>query len=254
MRIPNTPAENRDYSLGYHIVRHRGLQTRYLYHEAVSTIRGIDVQIAPGLQVAYVMGVGDELPSAITQLGAEVRLLSEADLAGDLGQFDVILLGTRAYAVRKDLVTFNQRLLDYVYQGGNLIVLYNTPEFRPEKWAPFTAQLPDNPEEVSEENSPVAFPQPDHPVLSWPNKITEQDFRDWVEQRGSKFFSRWDEAYVPLVETHDRGQQPQMGGWLTARYGEGYYTYFAYALHRQTPYGVPGPFRILANLLSMGKR
>ena len=93
---------------------------------------------------------------------------------------------------------------------------------------------------------------PDHLVFRQPNKIVATDFDDWVEQRGSKFFSSWDDAYVPLIETQDQGQEPQKGGWLTAQYGEGYYTYFAYAIHRQVPYGVPGPYRIFANLLSLG--
>jgi hypothetical protein len=246
-------ANGRDYREGYDVIEHRDLETRYLYHDTTIRVRGVDVKIAPGLKVGYVMGVGDDVPSGIAQLGAEVQLLSAQELAAaDLGQFNAVLTGTRAYAVRDDLKTYNRRLLDYVKNGGNLIVLYNTPaEFDPAKYAPFPAVMPRNAEEVSEEDSPVEILAPSRPEFMTPNAITQADFDGWVEQRGSKFFSEWDQAYTPMIETHDQGQAPQKGGWMTATYGKGHYTYFAYAFHRQLPYGVPGAFRILANLLSL---
>jgi hypothetical protein len=217
-------------------------------------VHGIDVAIAPGLKVGYVMGIGDEVPAGIAQLGASVTLLGEQELAtGDLHRFDAIMTGTRAYAVRDDLKTYNRRLLDYVQQGGNLIVLYNTQEFVPNNYAPYPAQLTARAEEVSEEDSPVDILAPSNPVFTRPNRITKADFDGWVEQRGSKFFSEWDAAYTPMISTHDQGQAPQRGGWLTAVYGKGHYTYFAYAFHRQLPYGVPGAYRLLANLLSLGR-
>jgi len=183
-----------------------------------------------------------------------VTVLGEKELASaDLKAFDAIMTGTRAYAVREDLKTYNRRLLDYVKDGGNLIVLYNTQEFVPNRYAPFPGDLPQRAEEVSEEDSPVEILTPDAPAFNWPNKITKADFDGWVEQRGSKFFTEWDKAYTPMIATWDKGQAPQKGGWLWARYGKGNYTYFAYAFHRQLPYGVPGAYRLLANLLSLGK-
>jgi LmbE family N-acetylglucosaminyl deacetylase len=247
-------AAGKEYRDGYELIEHRDLETRYLYRPARSEVRGLDVKVVPGLSVGYVMGVGDQVPAGIAQLGAKVQLLDESDLAtGDLRRFDAIVTGTRAYAVREDLGTYNQRLLDYVKGGGNLIVLYNTQEFVPGKLAPFPAELPRSAEEVSEEDSPVEILATDHPVLHRPNEITAADFQGWVEQRGSKFFSAWDPAYTPVIATHDRGQAPQKGGWLTARYGKGHYTYFAYALHRQLPFGVPGAYRLMANLLALGR-
>ena len=244
----------RQYTEGYDVIEHRDLETRYLFHPASIQVRGIDVNIVGGLKVGYVMGVGDEVPAGIAQLGATVTLLGEQDLAtGDLGQYDVIMTGTRAYAVREDLKTYNRRLLDYVRAGGNLIVLYNTQEFVPDRYAPFPAQLPPRAEEVSEEDSPVEILAPSHKAFTTPNRITKADFDGWVEQRGSKFFTEWDAAYTPMISTYDKGQAPQRGGWLTADYGKGHYTYFAYAFHRQLPYGVPGAYRLLANLLSLGK-
>lgn len=247
-------ANGREYREGYEVIDHRDLEVRYLYHPATSEVKGIDVATAPGLNVGYVMGVGDTNPAAIAQLGYKVTLLDERMLASaDLKQFDAIVTGTRAYAVREDLKTYNRRLLDYVKEGGNLVVLYNTQELIPEKFAPFPAQHGQRAEEVTEEDSPVTILAPDHQALNWPNKITKADFDGWVEQRGSKFWAGWDAAYTPIIETWDKGQAPQKGGWLHAKYGKGNYTYFAYAFHRQLPYGVPGAYRLLANVLALSK-
>lgn len=244
----------KDYAEGYHLIDYRDLGLRYLYAPSAATVRGIDVKTVPGLNVGYVMGVGDQVPDGIRQLGYSVTLLGAGDLAtADLGQYDAIMTGTRAYAVREDLKTYNQRLLDYVRTGGNLIVLYNTQEFDPKQFAPFPAELPQRAEEVSEEDSPLRILAPQHQAFTWPNRIGDADFLDWVEQRGSKFWTTWDKAYTPMVESYDRGQDPQRGGWLHARYGSGSYTYFAYAFHRQLPYGVPGAYRLLANVLALGK-
>jgi hypothetical protein len=244
----------KDYAEGYDLIDYRDLGLRYLYAPSAATVRGIDVKTAPGLNVGYVMGVGDQVPDGIRQLGYSVTLLGANDLAtADLGQYDAIMTGTRAYAVREDLKTYNQRLLDYVRNGGNLIVLYNTQEFDPKQFAPFPAELPQRAEEVSEEDSPLRILAPQHQAFTWPNRIGDADFLDWVEQRGSKFWTTWDKAYTPMVESYDRGQEPQRGGWLHARYGSGSYTYFAYAFHRQLPYGVPGAYRLLANVLALGK-
>jgi LmbE family N-acetylglucosaminyl deacetylase len=242
----------REFREGYDVLQHRDLETRYLYRTAAAGVKGIDVRIAPGLKVGYVMGVGDDVPSGLAQLGVDVQLLGAEDLAaGDLRRFDAIMTGTRAYAVRDDLKTYNRRLLEYAKNGGNLIVLYNTQELVPNEHAPFPGDLPGDAEEVSEEDSPVEILAPADAVFTTPNTITTADFDGWVEQRGSKFWSAWDAAYTPMIATHDRGQAPQRGGWLHARYGKGNYTYFAYALHRQLPYGVPGAYRLLANLLSL---
>ena len=247
-------AAGRDYTEGYDLIDHRDLEPRYLYRPAQIAVRGVNVAAVPGLTIGYVMGVGDQVPAGIAQLGYPVTLLGEAELAeGNLKRFDAIVTGTRAYAVREDLKTYNQRLLDYAKDGGNLVVLYNTQEFVPDRFAPFPAKLPAGAEEVSEEDSPVQILAPDQQVFNWPNKITVADFDGWVEQRGSKFFTEWDAAYRPMIATWDQGQAPQRGGWLSARHGKGAYTYFAYAFHRQLPYGVPGAYRLLANVLALGK-
>ncbi len=246
--------DGKQYEEGYELIEPRDLEARYLYRPSIAKVRGIDVQVVPNLRVGYVMGIGDQVPVGLQQLGATVTLLNERDLAtADLSAYDAIMTGTRAYAVREDLKTYNKRLLDYVKAGGNMIVLYNTFELVPNEFAPFPGELLASAEEVSEEDSPVTILAPAEQSFNWPNKITLADFNDWVEQRGSKFWTTWDKSYLPMISTFDKGQPPQSGGWLTARYGNGHWTYFAYALHRQLPYGVPGAFRITANLLALGK-
>jgi hypothetical protein len=241
----------RTYSTGYQVIRHRDLPLRYLVRDAAAVVSAMEVAVRPGVRVGYVMGVGDEVPAAIAQLGASVTLLDGDALAtGDLARFDVIVTGTRAYAVRDDLRANNRRLLDWVRGGGRMVVLYNTPEFVPEEFAPYEASLPGNAEEVSEQTAAVEMLAPGHVFFTTPNKITSADFDGWIEQRGSKFFATWDSHYTALASSHDQGQPPQRGGWLTANYGKGRWTYMAYALHRQLPYGVPGAYRILANLIS----
>jgi hypothetical protein len=246
--------DGKEYREGYELIEPRDLEARYLYRPSIAKVRGVDVQVVPNLKVGYVMGIGDQVPIGLQQLGATVTLLNERDLAtADLSGYDAIVTGTRAYAVREDLKTYNQRLLDYVRAGGNMIVLYNTFELVPNEFAPFPGELLASAEEVSEEDSPVTILAPTEQSFNWPNKITLTDFNDWVEQRGSKFWTTWDKAYMPMISTFDKGQAPQSGGWLTVRYGKGHWTYFAFALHRQLPYGVPGAFRITANLLALGK-
>jgi len=242
---------NRTYATGYQVIRHRDLPLRYLVRDAAALVSAMDVAVRPGVRVGYVMGVGDELPAAIAQLGASVTLLDRDALAtGDLTRFDVIVTGTRAYAVREDLRAHNRRLLDWVRGGGRMVVLYNTPEFVPDELAPYNGTLPSNAEEVSEQAAAVEILEPTHAFFTTPNRITDADFDGWIEQRGSKFFASWDAKYTPLLSSHDQGQPAQRGGWLTASVGKGRWTYMAYALHRQVPYGVAGAYRILANLIS----
>jgi hypothetical protein len=206
------------------------------------------------LRVGYIMGVGDEIPQALEQIGVKVQMLTTQDLAtGNLSQFDTILVGIRASAVREDYKTYNRRLLDFVQAGGNLIVQYQTQEFDAVPYGPYPFQLGRRAEEVSEEDAKITILDAANPVFQGPNRITAADFDGWVEERGSKFMSQWDPKYKALLECHDRGQAEQMGGLLQAAYGKGTFTYAAYAFYRQLPAGVPGAYRLFANLISLGK-
>lgn len=243
--------DGRDYSEGYQVIAHRDLEPRHLYRAAVMEIRGIEVKVPAGLHVGYVMGVGDLIPEALQQIGVRVTLLGAGELAtGELGQYDAILIGIRASAVRPDLKAWNKRLLEYVAGGGNLIWQYQTPEFDEIAYGPYPYKMGRNPEEVSEEESVVTILDPANPIFSGPNPITAADFDGWVEERGSKWWSEWDPRYKPLLECHDRGQAPQRGGMLEASYGKGTFTYAGYAFYRQLPAGVPGAYRLFVNLIS----
>ncbi|MCS7024278.1 MAG: PIG-L family deacetylase [Bryobacteraceae bacterium] len=242
----------RQYKESFIAVSQPELVPVFLSSPAVHTIRVVDVAVAPRLRVGYIPGTGDDVPEAMRQLGVEPEILDATQLAtADLSRYHTLVLGIRAYAARKDLRTHNQRLLDYVFQGGVLVVQYNTQEYD-NNYGPYPYSMTARAEEVSEEDSPVEILDPAHPVFQEPNRITLRDFDGWIEQRGSKFFTTWDARWKPLVSMHDTGQPPQRGIWLVARHGKGLYIYCALAWYRQLPFAVPGAARLFANLISLG--
>ena len=245
--------DGRSFREGYHLTGYPGLRPYPFYRSATYRAVGVDVKTAPGLRIGFLPGTGDDVPKALEDLGQDVRVLATTDLTrGDLGGYGAIILGTRAYAARVDLKSANGRLIEYVKNGGVLIVQYNLQDFD-HNYGPYPFTLGPNPQKVVDEFSRVTLLEPDHPAFTWPNRISEEDFKGWVEERGHGFLRSWDEHYQPLLETHDPGQDPQKGGLLVARYGKGFYIYDAFALYRQLPSGVPGAYRILANLVSLGK-
>ena len=241
------------YREGLRMTGYQGLRPYPIYSASTYRADGVDVKVAPELNIGYVMGSGDDVPQALENLGVHSKLLTAADLAsGDLSKFNAILIGVRAYAVRDDLKSNNARILDYVKNGGVVMVQYNTPEFD-HNFGPYPYAMTNDPEEVTDETSKMTFLAPRNPVFSWPNKISEKDFEGWVSERGSKFMKSWDAHYEPLLETHDPEQDPQKGGLLYAKYGKGIYIYNAYAFYRQLPEGVPGAYRLMANFISLAK-
>lgn len=245
--------DGKQYEEGYVSVGYTGLRPYFLYSPAEYKTTGTDVKMASSENIGYIEGSGDDVPAAFEALGVHVSFLSAQDLASaDLSKYDTIVVGVRAYAVRPDLIANNARLLKYVENGGVVIVQYNTPEFD-HNYGPYPYVMTDDPEEVTDEKSVVTILDPKNPVFTWPNVITTKDFDGWIEERGSKFMNSWDKRYEPLLETHDAEQDPQKGGLLYARYGKGVYIYNAYAFYRQLPLGVPGAYRLFANMLSLPK-
>ena len=171
---------------------------------------------------------------------------------GNLSRFGTIVLGIRAYDTRDDVKKNNQRLLDYVSNGGTLLVQYNTSpgDFNAGHYTPYPARL--SRERVTIEEAPVTILDPHSVILHYPNQITLHDFDGWVQERGLYFIDQWDPHYTPLLASNDPNQQPQKGGLLLAQYGKGYYIYTGYAFFRQLPFGVPGAIRLYVNLLSVG--
>lgn len=243
--------DGQSYRQGYTTVGYPGLRPYNYYLASVYHTTGVNVRVAPGLKIGYIMGSGDQVPESLENLGIQVHFLNNTDLAtGNLDQYDEIILGVRTYAARPDLITNNSRLLHYVHQGGVMIVEYNTPEFNHD-YGPYPYNMTSNPQEVDNEHSPMVILKPDNPIFTWPNKITLADFNGWVEERGSKFMDTWSPQYEALLSTHDPGQAPQKGGLLYAHYGKGIYIYCAYAFYRQLPFGVPGAYRLFANMISL---
>ena len=238
------------YKTGWQPVGYPGLRPYNLYRPAQLLTRKVDVKLAPGLRIGYIMGTGDEVPDAIEALGAMPHLLTAAELtSADLSAYTTIVVGIRAYSSRPDLAAAQSRLDEFVRRGGTLIVLYQSANFP----APLPLSLGRSPERVVDESDPVKILEPANPLLTSPNAITSADFDGWVEERGHSFLESWDKGYAALTETADPGQDPQRGGLVVAHPSKGTFIYSAYALHRQLPELVPGAYRILANLLSAGR-
>jgi LmbE family N-acetylglucosaminyl deacetylase len=237
------------YSTGWQSIGYPGLRPYNQYQPAELRTRKVDVKLAPGLRVGYVMGTGDTVPEAIEALGVTPHLLTDGELAtADLSAWNVIVVGTRAYSVRPVLAAAESRLESFIERGGTLLVLYQTSNFP----APLPLVLRGIGERVVDEQDPVKLLDPANPLFTTPNRITSADFDGWFEERGHGFLDHWDPGYTALTETADPGQDPQRGGLLVAHRGKGTYIYVAFALHRQFPELVPGAYRLFANLLSAG--
>ncbi|MFP5226938.1 MAG: PIG-L family deacetylase, partial [Acidobacteriota bacterium] len=242
--------QNTRFDEGVTTVGYPGLRPYYLYRPSTYRLRAVDVKVPANLKVGYVMGTGDDVPEALREIGIQPHMLTAADLAqADLSSYGTILIGIRAYSSRPDLAAATQRLFDYVRNGGNLVVQYQSSQFP----APYTLSLGRNPEKVVDERAPVTLLDPKAGLFTFPNAITPADFDGWVEERGHSFLASWSSEYTPLTEVHDPGQDPQKGGLLVAHDGKGTYIYVAYAIYRQLPEAVPGAYRLLANLVAAGR-
>ena len=239
-----------EYREGYQTVGYAGLLPANLYRPATYRARGVEVKVAEGLKVGYLPGTGDAVQASLENLGIHATTLTMDDVAeGRLSGYDAVVLGVRAYAAHPGLAAANGQLLHYAKNGGVVIVQYNLGQF---DFGPYPYSL-GSAEKVVDEGAPVQLLMPENPVLSWPNKITPRDFDGWVEERGHGFMESWDPHYQAPLEMHDPGQDPQKGGLLVAKTGKGAYVYVALALYRELPEGVPGAYRLFANLLSLGK-
>jgi LmbE family N-acetylglucosaminyl deacetylase len=247
-------AGSTSYTKGFQVVEYPHIHRRLLFHPAEAKVQQMDVKVAPNLNVGYIMGSGDRIPQAIEQLGVPVTLLTSDDLAwGDLSKYSVIMTGVRAYGNRPDLRANNQRLLDYVHDGGVLLVNYNRTEFNDAQYGPYPAKTSSN--RITDENAPIRILVPDHPVFTTPNVIGPSAWDGWVQERGTYFLGDRAKEYVDLLESEDpfsNNAGPKRGALVEAHYGTGRWVYIGLVLWRQLPAGVPGAYQLLANLLSLG--
>jgi hypothetical protein len=243
------------YDRGVQVVDYPHIRARPLYHASTSLVRAFEVRVPAGLSVAYVEGAGEAGPDILRQLGITPAVLTADSLAGaDLSRYDVIVTGIRAYEVRHDLGAANPRLMEYVRQGGTLIVQYNKYELVEGRFTPFPITLANPHDRVTDETAPVRILEPASPVFTTPNRITDADWQGWVQERGLYFAHTWAPEYTPLLEMADPGEAPMRGSMLIAKYGQGTYVYTGVAFFRQLPEGVPGAWRLFANLLALGAK
>ncbi|PON13227.1 hypothetical protein C2W62_35465, partial [Candidatus Entotheonella serta] len=234
-------------------VSYSHIEPGYVLVPAQLSVTVVAVDVAPDLLVGYVPGVGDAIPDALETLGVTTENIDDTMLQfGNLDIFDTIVIGVRALETRANVAANRERLWDYARAGGTLMMQYQKPrEDGPERFIPFPdVTMPRPVPRVSQKRAPVNLLCPDDPLLTFPNHIGPDDFDDWVQERGLYFMASWPEELRPLLESADAGESPHRGGLMHARLGQGHYIYCAYALFRQLPAGVPGAYRLLANLVS----
>ncbi len=226
------------------------LPTRDWSEPADASVHVMSLVVPARLRVGYIAASNDPIPDTLRQIGVQVDLLDEIALAfEDLSRYDAIVVGIRAYDLRPDLLRSNRRLLDYVQQGGSLVVQYQ----RDPQWIsamPYPATMPDQTSRVTDANSPVRFLAPDNPLLNSPNKISLVDFEGWEQERGLYFLGSFDAHYQPVLGLKDPGEPEANGSLVYARYGKGVYIYAGLSFFRELPAGVPGAYRLFVNLLS----
>ncbi|MBN1294950.1 MAG: hypothetical protein JXB48_24150, partial [Candidatus Latescibacteria bacterium] len=228
------------------------IETSVYFPESNAKIARLNIT-KPNVTIGYIMGAGDEVPDCLRNLGYEITLLDDEMLEStSLSRFDTIIMGIRAYNTRERLKHYQPSLLEYVKNGGILIVQYNVssglvmPEIGP---YPFTIGR----DRVSLETAPVSFLTPGHQLLNYPNKITQKDFEGWVQERGLYFAEQWDDKYELMLSCHDPGESDKTSGTLFTRYGKGVFIYTGYSWFRQLPAGVPGAYRLFVNMITAGK-
>ncbi len=251
-RAEATSSDGARFGEGFALVDYEHVERAALFTPAEARVTVVPVRVAQGLKVGYIMGTGDDGPEAARQLGADVTLLGDAEVrAGNFEPYDVVVVGVRAYETRDDLRAANGQLLDFARSGGTVLVQYNQYDFPRGGYTPYPVEMARPAQRVTEEDAEVRILEPEAPVFTTPNRIGPADFEGWVQERGLYFLSTWDAAYTPLLEMNDQGEAPTRGSLLVAPVGQGLYVYAALSFFRQWGSGVPGAYRLWANLLSL---
>ncbi|PYJ37463.1 MAG: LmbE family protein [Verrucomicrobia bacterium] len=244
--------DGRDYS--FERVRisypHIGVQT--LMPPAEAKLVRVDIR-KKGDRIGYIPGAGDDVPESLRQIGYSVKILSEPEITvKNLAQFSAVVLGIRAYNTQDRISSWLPELFAYVKNGGVVIAQYNTlAELKTNQLGPYPLEI--SRDRVTDENAEVRVLSPNHPLMTTPNKITSKDFGGWVQERGLYFPNKWDPAWTPILSCNDPKEKPLDGGLLVAKFGKGFFIYTSYSWFRQLPAGVPGAYRLFANMLSLGK-
>lgn len=245
-------ANGKQFSLSLHRIRYDHVPAITLFPPAQTKLVYLDLK-NNGKKIGYIAGAGDQMPEALRQVGYEVHMLTENEVTnGDLSGYDAIVTGVRAYNVNERLAYQQAKLMAYVKNGGNLVVQYNNNNGIVVKQIgpyPFTVVN----RRVTDENAEVTVLDPQNPVLNYPNKITSDDFNGWIQERGLYFVTNIDPQYKPILQMHDKGEEPLNGSLIVGDYGKGRFIYTSLAFFRELPAGVPGAYRLFINLLSKPK-
>ncbi|HEX9983733.1 MAG TPA: PIG-L family deacetylase [Thermoanaerobaculia bacterium] len=243
-------ASGKSIRLGITELDYAHIPAQRVFGDAAAKLVRADVK-KRGSRIGYIMGSGDDVPNALRQIGYEVELLTDADLdRGDFSKYDAVVAGIRAYNTRKRLKLAHAKLMGYVENGGTMVVQYNTSGDDLAVPAPGPFPFKISRDRVTVEEAPVKLIDPNHPLLTTPNKITAKDFEGWVQERGLYFTTDWDPRYTTVLASNDPNEPEKAGGELYARHGKGVFVYTSYAWWRQLPAGVPGAYRLLANMVS----
>ncbi len=241
------------FDRGFQVIEYPHIRRRHIYKAADATLKVLKVKTAPNVTVGYVMGTGDLVPAFIEQLGAKVEMIGAEGLAwGDLSRYNIIMLGVRAYERRDDLRENNSRLLEYVRNGGTVIVQYNRATIN-DVYGPYPAKVSND--RITDEHAPVQILEPAHPVFTTPNTIDDAAWAGWVQERGRNFLGEKDSRYRDLVQLADpfpNNPGNKRGALVETTYGKGRWMYIALGLWRELPAGVDGAYPLLANLISLG--
>ncbi len=241
-------------SRGYREMAHSHIPIQTLLPESTVKVVRFDLQKGK-INVGYIPGPGDEVPAALSQVGYRVAIVGDETLRSQpLNGFDAIVVGVRAYNTNERMPFYHQKLMSYVAEGGTLVVQYSTSNRLsklPPEIGPYPFEI--SSERVTDENAPVLFEIPNHPVLKTPNQVDAADFEGWVQERGLYFAGKWNERYDAVFSMHDPGEPPRKGSVLAVKYGKGAFIYTGLAFFRQLPAGVPGAYRLFANLIAYGK-
>jgi LmbE family N-acetylglucosaminyl deacetylase len=219
--------------------------------DATIHLQSLDIKVTPR-PIAYIEGAGDDVAASLGQIGYNVVIIDPHSISASLlANYQVVILGVRAFNTIESMAFKNKILFDWVKSGGTMIVQYNVSRgLITEEIAPYPITL--SRDRITEENSPVTILSPDHPALTYPNKINAADFDNWAQERGLYYPNAWDDQFTTLLEMHDTGETPTKGAVLVAPYGEGHYVYTGLSFFRHLPAGNPGPYRLLSNLISLG--
>lgn len=235
-------------------IKYDHIPTQVLFSKTNLSVKKLNVKIENG-KIGYIKGVQEGVPSAIARMGFDVTLIEYADLATlDLSVFKSVVIGIRAYNVKPELANYNDKLISYIEQGGNLIIQYNTSSsaIKNLKMGPLPFEI--GRDRVTEEDAKVTLLQPEYPVFTSPNKIENTDFDNWVQERGLYYAEKYDKSFIPLISWHDKDKKPAIGGLIVAEYGKGQIIYTGISFFRQLPSGVEGAYKLFANMLSFQKK